>query len=439
MTKRLLAAVVTAFLILLLAACGGDISNTVSSIDLPSISSGGNSALGADFQKNMNQSAVFWIPYLCEADDGYYFQYDTFAYYIDKASRSATILCAKPDCAHNDDTCNAWIYCWSLAYLDNKLYFSNNDYVLNNGTYTNYGMRLYSIDADGTNRNVVQSLEFTPGGNNSNYVTTPIIHRGSVYFAYNGILYGVSLGDEIDHATAIWGEEIEGGTSGITVVNPNEIQYKLWADGDYIYFMVNLKQSNGTYKDTLFAYSVNEQDVKQVWLTPDASDVGEWEQTGVSVSQWYVTNGYIYFYLSGGDMWRTDLETGMYEKLAETSEKTQYGTAVFSDQYMCLLNDTPSNFIDGISGTAKHTGGDTIYIYGLDGTFLKEISLKELSRSNQIEHCQPVFCSGNDIYFMVDADTWTDRVNGVASRNINQILCCADIESGEITQVYGWN
>lgn len=422
-------------LMMLLAGCEApDIPSPT--IPTPNISS---SMSSEDFQKNMNQSTAFWFPYLCEAEDGYYFQYDTFAYYIDKKSKTATILCAKPDCAHNDNTCNAWIYCRSLSYLNNKLYFSNNDYVLNNGTYTNYGMRLYSINADGTNRNVVQSLEFMPGGNRSNYITSPIIHRGNVYFVYSGILYVVPLGDEIDHATAIWGEEIESGASGVTIVNPNEIQYKLWADGDYIYFMVNMKQSNGTYKDTLFACSENGKNVEQVWQTPDATAVGEWEQTGVFVSQWYVTDGYIYFYLSGGDMWRTNLETGTHEKLAETSKRTKYGTAVFSSQYMCLLNDTPSNFVDGISGMAEHTGGDTIFVYGLDGTFVKEISLKELSRNNQIEHCQPVFCSGNDIYFMVDAGTWTGQVNGVASRNINLILCCADIETGEITQVYGWN
>ena len=139
-------------------------------------------------------------------------------------------------------------------------------------------------------------------------------------------------------------------------------------------------------------------------------------------------------------MWRTSLETGKHEKLAKTSDKTQYGTAVFSDQYMCLMNTAPGNFVDLFGGGAVHTGGNTIYVYGLDGAFVKEISLNDLYKNNSdIELCQPVFCSGNDLYFLVDATTWNDPINGVSSPNTNLVLCCVDIETGDITQVYGWN
>lgn len=438
MKKRILTAALAVILTLSLAACSnGDNKN----VNLPAPgNSDSTSSLSTDFQKNMHQTAAFEIPHLCETENGYYFQNDAFAYFIDKQTKAATILCAKPDCLHNDTTCNAWIYCFSLSYCNNKLYFSNSDSVLENGKYTDYGIRLYSIEVDGTDRNVVQSLEFVPSGDTSTYRTSSIIHRGNVYFVYSGVLYSVPLGEEIDNATAIWGEEIEGSNSDVMVVDPNALQYTLWADGDYMYFMANIKQSNGTYKDTLFAYHTEEKEVSQVWQTPDASEVGEWESTGVSVSQWYVTDGYIYFYLSGGDMWRTSLETGKHEKLAQTSEKTQYGTAVFSDQYMCLMNTAPGNAFDFISGSVAHTGGDTIFVYELDGTFVKELSLKELYEEiSDIGVCKPVFCSGNDIYFLVDATTWNDYINGIATPNTNLILCCVDIETGDITQVYGLN
>lgn len=438
MKKRLLTAALAVILTLSLAACGNGDNN---SVNLPTPgNSDTTSSLSTDFQKNMHQTATFEIKHLCETEDGYYFQNDAFAYFIDKQTKNATILCAKPDCLHNDNTCNAWIWCWSLSYFNNKLYFSNSDSVLENGKYTDYGMRLYSMEVDGTNRNVIQSLEFTPSGNTSVYSTPSIIHRGNVYFTYSGVVYSVPLGAEIEKATAIWGEEIKGSNGAVEIIDPNGLQYTLWADGEYMYFMANVQQSNGTYKDTLFAYHTEEKEVKQVWQTPDALEVGEWEATGVSVSQWYVKDGYIYFYLSGGDMWRTSLETGKHEKLAQTSEKTRYGTAIFSDEYMCLMNTAPGNAYDLISGSTTHTGGDTIFVYELDGTFVKEISLNALYKNNSdIDNCKPVFCSENDIYFLVDATTWNDPINGISSPNTNLVLCCANIETGDITQVYGWN
>ena len=457
MKKRLLTAALAVILTLSLAACGngnnGDVDKSTSgnkdnissdengNTNLPTPGNSDNaSSLSTDFQKNMSQTDAFEIPYLCETEGGYYFQYNMFVYYIDKQTKATTILCAKPDCLHEDATCNAYVNGWSLSYSNDKLYYYNGDRVLENGKYTDYGWRLYSMEIDGTNHSVSQSLEFTPSGDTTLYKTTPIIHRSNVYFSYKGVVYTVPLGEKIDKATAIWGKETTGSSGAAVIVDTNALRYTLWADGDYMYFMANVQQSNGTYKDTLFAYHTEEKEVKQIWQTPDASEVGEWEATGVSVSQWYVKDGYIYFYLSGGDMWRTSLETGKHEKLAQTSEKTRYGTAVFSDKYMCLMNTAPGNAMDLFGNGFAHTGGDTLFVYGLDGSFVKEISLNALYQNNSgIEHCQPIFCSGNDIYFLVDAKTWNDPVNGVSTANINLVLCCANIETGDITQVYGWN
>lgn len=393
-----------------------------------------------EFQKNMHQSTSKDIPYLCETENGYYFQYDAFAYYIDKKSKKATVLCAKPECNHNDNSCNAWIYCSGLSYFKGKVYFVNRDYVLKNGKYTDYGILLYSMEQDGTSHDIVQSLEFTPGGDTSQHITAPIIYKGKVYFVYSGVLYCVSLGENIVKAEKIYGEEVKSTSGAFQLMNPDAVRYTLWADQNDMYFMVNIKQTNGTYKDTLFSYDPESKELKQRWQVPDASVVGEWQTTGVSVSQWYLTNGFLYFYLSGGDFWRVDLNTGVNEKMAETSRMTKYGTAIFSDQYMCLLNDGPGDGINLINNSKVYTGGDLIYVYGLDGTLRKEISLKELyDKNSKIEHCEMISISENDIYFLVDATTWNKPIGGISSPDVNLILCCADIETGEITEVYSWN
>lgn len=400
----------------------------------------------------MHQSTASAIPYTCETKDGYYFQYDAFAYYIDRETKFATVLCSKPECTHQDDTCNAWIFCSSLSHSNGILYYTNNDYVLKNGSYTDCGTLLYSMEPDGTKHHAVQSLEFTPGGNDSQYISPPIIHKGYVYFVCSGALYRVPLGEDIQNAEKIFeektrenkqnmfdevaGEEIPESTQHTTMFDPNAIRYTLWADGEDVYFMANIKQPDGTMKDTLFSYHPTDNTTKKLWQTPDASEAGTWENTGVSVSQWYLTDGYLYYYLSGGDLWRADLENGKNEKLAEISRKTKYGTAIFSDQYICVINDTPANS-NSIIGITR-TGGDSIFVYGLNGTFIKKLSLKAFTKKTDTNHYEMIFCSGDDIYFLANATTWNDFVDGVSYPDTSLTLCSIDIESEKLTQVYEW-
>lgn len=428
MKTRRFSALLAALLLLSLAGCQKE------KLDIPTTQTGSE-----DFQKNMHQSTTSNLRYICETEDGIYFQdFDVFAYYLEKKTNRVTILCGKPDCEHKDKTCNAYIYGHSLWFYGGKLYFTNRDGVIENGNVVDYGDRIYSIDPDGTNRKAVQNLEFTPNGETSKYLSHPIMHRGVVYFPYCGVLYAAPLGGNIEDAEKIWGTELE--NSGM-VINKGAPSYELWADGDTVYFMVNLEQADGTYKDTLFAYDTAEKSVTQVWQTPDKDEVGEWVSTGVSVSQWYVMGGYIYFYLSGGDYWRSNLSTGRTEKLAETHEKAQYGSAIFTDDYLCLLNDSPDTKDEElIVGNPDYIGGDTIYLYRLNGEFVKELSLKSLYEKNEdLTTCKLCFCTGGNIYFLADAGTWSDRV-GAASHKIDELtLCCVNIETGEITQIYNWH
>ena len=436
MKKRLISTLLAALMTLSLVACDNSDGDKVGGkVNIPTTQTGSD-----DFQKNMHQSITTkFLSVAAETDDGFYVQLNgMFIYYIEKATKAITILCNKPECKHEDITCNAFFHAQALWASGDKLYYSNGDYVEENGQYVNYGERLYSADFDGTNRRTVQNLGFAPGGDTSSWIPLAMGHRGIVYFTYSGVLYAMPLGGNIEKdAVAVWGEESADAGQSLNLSAP---KYTLWADGDTMYFKVNIPQTDGTYKDTLFAYDPETGEVSQVWQTPDGSEVGQWVSTGVSVSQWYVLEGYIYFYLSGNDFWRTNLETGEHEKLADTSDKTEYGTAIFSDDYLCLMNDTPEDKNGqqyGIGGN-NYIGGDTIYVYGLDGTLVKEVSLKSLyGEIDGIKHCEMVFCSGNEIYFVADASaqTWS---SGSGTMNWNRALCCVNIETGEITRIYNW-
>ena len=471
MKRKFLAALLAALLTLSLAACEGsgdgggtgEIPATPTGTDGGKVDnptqtgSGGGTGeiqtsqnVSNDFQKNMHQSRAGNIASICETETGYYFQYDGMFYtgalfYIDKGTNRATILCGKPDCDHMGDDCNSKANAFSLWCNGERLYYAYSDGKTENGKFVYLGKYVRSLGLDGTGRREVQNLELTQVSSVTlSSSDRPIYHRGNVYFTFNCVLYSMPLEGDIQDAKRIWGEDYSDGTSsgGMAMYDPDMPRFELWADGETVYFMVNQKQSNGTSKNMLFSYAVETGEVKKVWETPEAAEVGNWETTGVKVSQWYVTNGCIYFYLSGGDFWRSDLESGETVKLADTHNKTLYGTATFSDHYMCLMNNSPlPNPANGeyFWGSTLRTGGDTIFVYDLDGNLVTELSLESLnSEIGEISACDIVFCSGNSIYFTVDAGKMSPPVNGLSTKINNEFLYCISIETGEITQIYNW-
>lgn len=159
MMKKLLSAALAVLLILSLSACGG--KEKTGNTKLPIAQSGGS---GTDFQKNMAGGYSNDIDKMCETESGYYLGYDAFVFYVDKKSKSAAILCNKPECSHRDDKCNAWINGYSLSAYNGKFYYNSADYVEEKGGYKNMGDVLRSMELDGTKHDLVQSLEFTVNG-----------------------------------------------------------------------------------------------------------------------------------------------------------------------------------------------------------------------------------------------------------------------------------
>ena len=427
MMKRFLTAALAVILTLSLVACG---DNNSANLPKPN-ASGDNTILGSDFQKDMNQSKAFHIYNTCENEDGYFFQYaDGNAYYLDKTSGASTILCGKPECSHTDDTCNAWAYGNFLTYYDGKLYWSSHDYIQENGGVVDKGERLHCMNLDGTNHTVIQELDFVPGGDTSNYLTKPIIHRGIVYFCYSGYLYAVSLGDDIDNAVCLYGEEII--DDGSHIINPNEMYYELWADGDMVYFMAkNVKQSNGTYKDMLYSYDPQNEELTKVWQVPDKSEVGTWSTTGVSVSSWYVSGGYIYYYLSGNDLWYTDLSTGENAKLTDVDLNA--GEAIFSSEYIVVMSKEVWGK-DLINGSAAVNGGDTLYVYDYSGELVKEISLKQIyDDSVNVSDMYLLWIDDSQVFMLADA-TVNPTDPSITHTTLVYRMYKADIESGTVTK-----
>ncbi len=420
MIKELLSVLLAALLTLSLTACQKEVGGKA---DMPAVQTA-----SGDFQKNMRQSKYFYITDMCETEDGVIFDRDGFLYYLDKEEKRATILCAKPDCPHTGKDCNAKLNTRGMWSCGDRLYCV---------TYTdggNGGKLVTSMERDGTGRRDVQELLFAPGGSQSSY-DRPVFYGGDVYYVYNDVLYRVPLGGKKEDAQALWGEDAGNGNDGPFLFTGNELHLTLWPDGEFVYFMANLEQSDGTYKDTLFAYGIKDRQVRQVWATPEEAEVGAWDTAGVSVSAWYVLDGTIYFYLAGNGFWRSSLTGGGTELLAATGDKAAYGTVLFSDDYMCLLNDLPGDRV----GRIENEGGDAIFVYGLDGTLQKELPLAALfDEVPGIAGFAPLFISHHELYFIADAGAWGDIVNGTQYKAKQDILCVLNLDTGAITQIYTW-
>ena len=436
MMKRLLTAALVVILNLSLAACG----DNKDSVKLPSVSTGDDSVLGTDFQKDMSQSSNWLFSTVCESEDGYYFERNGMLYYLDMETGESTILCGKPDCDHKwtegGGDCNAQIDAQMfLTYYNGKIYYNNNTSVLENGVYVDKGERLFSVNLNGTEHEVVQSIDFTPGGDTNMLVSTPMIHRGNVYFSYSGALYTVPLGEDIENAVKIYGDEII--RDGSMTLGSNEMSYELWADGDTVYFMAkNVKQSNGTYKDTLFSYDPQADKAEKVWEVPDKSEVGTWDTTGVSVSQWYISNGYIYFFLCGNDIWYTELSTGETNKLIDLD--LDAGIAAFSNEYIAVIDKEFDGFM-GFDGSSSLSGGENLYIYNYTGELVKEASLKDFYDDNEnVTNCDLLWIGNGKVYLLIDATT-VGVYNGVTHTTtvIRNYIYAFDIDSGSFEKT-GW-
>ncbi len=424
--KRLLAVLLAALLFLSLSGCQKD------KPDIPADQTGSE-----DFQKNMHQTDE--VSFL-ETDAGWYFSYGSL-YYIDKEDMRAVIVCAKPDCDHTDDSiCNARIHADYLLNGAEKIFYVTTKF--ENGVGIK---RVEAVKYDATERETVQKLKFQETVMDDASWDTAIYHRGYIYYVSDYTIYRTVPGGEKDAAEVVWRPESIPETemlAGYPISDPNELDYTLWAEDGTLYFMANLQDRDGTYKDMLFAYDLTDMTARQVWITPGKDEAGEWETTGVSVSQWYVTNGYIYFYLSGGNMWRGDLSTGKNEKLADTHEKTRYGSAVFSDDYLCLLNDIPvHNYTDTepFPGSHRRARGDMVFVYGLDGKLKKEISLKPLyDEIDELTTIELVCCSENELFFIAASMTQHDPAGtGEWEGSISSVnLCRAGIETGRVEVIY---
>lgn len=227
MVKRILACLLCLLVIMSLGACGEQ------QIDDSYMY---NFATDCQIIKDMTANDVCCV----KNESGYYVNVSKYVYFVDSATMEATPLCAKPNCLHNDETCNSYIgTTQGLTYNNGKIYTvveAGPEYHLE-GSCFNY------ISADGSEHETFAHVKEN--------VQDWIIHRGYVYYSIKKGVFeeAITLENFGDVQAAVLRFPLNSPDKQELVYSSAEglkdaYLYKLKAFGDYMYFMEQGKDSD---------------------------------------------------------------------------------------------------------------------------------------------------------------------------------------------------
>lgn len=194
-----------------------------------------------------------------------FFSDQNYLTYYNKQSGENGLLCAKPDCNHDNTACNAYLgFGNGLIYYDGFLY-----------TIKEEDMSFIKIACDGTTRETVRSLLPVEDGNvdkeNDTFYTSKfIIHKGYVYYYYQ--FYSGMTEDTyyLNGSNCIWKAALDGTGEPECIIpavcESTGIVINLKGFGSYIY--MNIPQKN-TIGGSLYRYNIESDKVELL------SDIGE--------------------------------------------------------------------------------------------------------------------------------------------------------------------
>ena len=330
------------------------------------------------FQKDMNIQHPFRLSAVCKTEVGYYLHYDGLLYFLDGTTGNVTAVCAKPECSHTDNDCNAWINSKMLSYYQGKLYYVNSD------AKSDSMKTLYFVKLDGTDHTKIQrlQLEYVP------YWTVrgdPILINGNLYFLEGDTqIYTVQLGQDVSKAVLLFEDDMS---------RKLESAWKFWADGNEVYAMNHMMDDTGYEQDILYRLGATESETHEIWRSTELAK-------GVSDPSWYVANGHLYYYFPGSDLWDIELTDGNTKKMITLADTVKSGTALFTDSYVLFLDDQPDSQWGVQSGFRE--GGKEITVYDYSGNLVAQVSLTSIfEKYSDAVQCSMVFADGNCVYVLV--------------------------------------
>lgn len=342
------------------------------------------------FQKEMNSQHPSRLSAVCKTEVGYYLHYDGLLYFLDGTTGNMTAVCAKPECDHTYIDCNAWINSGMISYYQGKLYYVNSD------AKSDSMKTLYSVELDGTNHTKIQRLQLEYAEYRL-VLADPILVNGYLYFLEGDTqIYTVRLGEDVSKAVLLFEDDM---------THTLESSWKFWADGGEIYAMNHILDDAGYYQDILYRLGLTEADTRMIWRSTEL-DISARDPS------WYITDGHLYYYSPGNDLWDIELETDNAEKMIALTDTIKSETALFTDSYVLFES------------------GKGITVYDYSGNILGEVNLSSIfEKYSDAVRSSPVFADGNCVYLLVYR-----RTDNSASTLFYQVAW----DKGSVYEVTNW-
>jgi hypothetical protein len=278
--------VVVGTLVVLAAAIGiyarvNKVKNSISEPDYSSIGSG--------YQLDDSQNYWRGIGFrdFTATEDGYYFltQNMLHLYYFDYATKEAVIACAKPECKHKDNTCNA--YMWSTPYIVDNIYY-HNGYLY----YMKYesGMSvLVRMDTAGNNREDIAKI--MPSGQDA---STHLVFHGDYAYAYCEYTH-YTLDEEYTEIIKRISLK-DGSTNNIYEVSGKNITVAdVKSYGNRLYFAVQEQVEKRSYNSKTRGLYAYDYDTEKVSLVSD-EDISDYCMIGdKNIFAYYVVGQGLYY------------------------------------------------------------------------------------------------------------------------------------------------
>lgn len=297
---------------------------------------------------------------IIETDNIYYFIDETLCLIkvFDKETGVSSVLCNKPECKHNSNTCNGYIaegdmVAATLSYYDNHIY-----YVDIIGSFIN----LIEMSMDGSERKIVTELyEYVQGENMA--VRTPYmkVYNGYGYYCFDetdsvegiskkSLLYKVNLKESDDI-------EIIGEYEGY-----NTMSSVMQISDDIVYYQVGyFSEDLSKIYTSIYQYKTEDDKVK-ILLKNEAG----LHSAGIIGDK-------IYYKKMNDDIYVYTVGTKETEKLIDFTEK--------NDMLGNLYTDGKYLFYDNTSGMIGNENMDIadvcIKIYDLNGNEISRVPINE--------------------------------------------------------------
>lgn len=337
--KRL--SVVIVFCALFFTACGNSVSDQVQEMTDAEVSilsdlevTDGN----VSFNKNMAPSEENEGIYMTAIPSGYIFHLASLLYYAEAESMQSTILCALPQCDHDDEDCNAYLNMFGscVVYAGRLYYIDGLHDVLDDDEFG-----LYAMSYSGDQRTMVTKLDGWSAEARNSDVPFALSEDHLIYSPDGHNVYYMSL--QTGECKQIY---VYGGPSDmytvymldgeiVSDVTPVSSIWSVWIDNDTAYFIGTVPQDEYTFHQQLYAYSFGDDEAQLIWEVPQSEVVGTWSTADVYVNGWYIDQDVLYYFLSENGVWKCDLRTGDTTALffVETSVS---GNARFDEEYVYI-------------------------------------------------------------------------------------------------------